>query len=311
MYAQERCQRGTHSFVSTPARRRWALLAAMTGCALALAAGGCATTRAFFGVRPEPKIAQEMYEQAVDDMESGLYPEALKAFADLKTKYPYTKYAALADLRSADTQFHRAKYVEAVDGYRSFLKFHPNHEEAPYAMYQIVESYYQQIPDDWFFLPPAAEKDQGNTKLAIAGFNDMLARFPEGEVADRARARRDECRARLADHELYVAHFYLEREVYPAAAGRAEVLLNTYANLGYDEEALWIAGRSRYEAGEMDRARVHLQSLRQRFPESSWAGDAAALLAKIPTEPGPQVPAVPSAPDTPDEADSSEQESGA
>ena len=92
-----------------------------------LATTSCASAR--FLVRAEPTNVNEMYEQAVEDMESGLYPEAIRAFADLKTKYPYTKFAALADLRTADTQFRRGKHVEAVDAYRNFLKFHPNHEQ--------------------------------------------------------------------------------------------------------------------------------------------------------------------------------------
>jgi outer membrane protein assembly factor BamD len=248
-----------------------------------LAAGlifvGCASAR--YLVRPAPTNAEEMYEQAVDDLESGLYPEAIKGFADLKTKYPYTKYAALADLRTADTQFERAKYAEAIDAYRNFLKFHPNHEEAPYAMLQIGEAYFEQIPEDWFFLPPAAEKDQGHTKLAIAAFKDMIGRFPEAEAAEQARARLGECRSKLADHELYVANFYLGRERYKAAAGRAEGLLDTYEGLGFDEEALWIAGMSRFQTGELDRAAEHLNELKTKFPNSSWAGDASDLLTKI------------------------------
>lgn len=236
-------------------------------------------------VRSEPTNAKELYEQSMDDMESGIYPEALRGFGELKTKYPYTKYAALADLRSADTQFHRGKYVEAVDAYRNFLKFHPKHEEGPYAMKQIGEAYYEQIPGDWFFLPPAAEKDQGHTKLAIAAYTDMIARFPDAEVTDEARERLKVCRTKLADHELYVANFYLDRDRHRASAGRAEVLLKSYPELGHDEEALWIAGFSRFHTGELERASLHLNELESRFPKGLWTADAHNLLTKIGSRP--------------------------
>lgn len=244
----------------------------------------CASAK--FLVRPAPTNAEEAYAQAMEDMENGLFPEAIKEFADLKTKYPYTKFAPLADLRTADTQFHRAKFIEAVDAYRGFLKFHPNHEEAAYAMLQIGEAYYEQIPDDWFFLPPASEKDQGNIRLAIAAFSDMVSRHPKSEPAKTARQRLAECRTKLADHELYVANFYLSRERYRAAAGRAEGLLKLYPELGHDEEALWIAGMSRFHTGEFDKASTHLKQLEATFPGGSWGGDAVDLLSQIETKSG-------------------------
>ena len=128
------------------------LLAQSSACA-------SSTTAATPEQTPAPDAessVESMYKQAQEDLADSLYPEALKGFGDVKTKFPYSKYAALADLRSADTQFQRAKFSEAIDGYRNFLKYHPNHAEGPYAMLQIGESYFEQIPDDWFFLPPSA-----------------------------------------------------------------------------------------------------------------------------------------------------------
>ena len=37
-------------------------------------------------------------------------------------------------------------------------------------MYRIGESYFEQIPSDWWFLPPSAEKDQASTRLAISAY---------------------------------------------------------------------------------------------------------------------------------------------
>jgi len=232
-------------------------------------------------VRAAPKNAKELYEQSMEDLDDGFYPEALKGFAELKTKYPYTKYAALADVRGADTHFQRGKHLEAVDAYRNFLKFHPNHDQAAYAMLQIGEAYYEQIPGDWFFLPPAAEKDQANTRLAISAYRDSLARFPKHDLTTKARGRLRECRTKLADHELYVANFYLGRDRFEAAAARAEGLLAAYPGLGHDEEALWIAGLSRFTTGEHDLARAHLSRLSKDFPKGGFNTDASTLLQQI------------------------------
>lgn len=229
-----------------------------------------------------------MYDVGMEDLNDGLYPEAISGFTDLKTKYPYSKYAALADLRIADTHFERGKFVEAIDAYRTFLKFHPNHSEAPYAMFRIGEANYEQIPTNWWFLPPGAEKDQGSTKLAITAYRDMLARYPDADAASDARKRLDECRRKLADHELYVARFYYDRDRYKAASGRAEFLLKNYSGLGLDSEALLLVARSKRALNDYDGARDAATKLKTEHPESGEASKAEALLDGLPPPAKPQ-----------------------
>jgi outer membrane protein assembly factor BamD len=246
----------------------------------------CATTTT--GAQaPAPGSPEAIYAQAMEDLDDGLYPEALRGFNDVKAKFPYSKFAALSDLRVADTHLERGKQLEAIDAYRNFLKFHPNHEESSYAMLKIGDSYYDQIPTDWWFLPPSAEKDQGNTKLAIAAYRDMIARYPNDKLAAESKQKLDECRRKLADHEMYVARFYFERDRYKAAAARAEGLLDTYAGLGLDEEALWIAGMSRFQTGEKDMARRALKKLVAEFPQGANRATAEEMLAQLGTPPAP------------------------
>jgi outer membrane protein assembly factor BamD len=226
-----------------------------------------------------------MYQQAMQDLDDGMYPEALKGFSDIKTRFPYSKFAALSDLRTADTHFARGKQLEAVDAYRSFIKYHPQHELAAYAMLRIGDAYYQQIPEDWWFLPPSTEKDQANTRLAISAYRDMLARFPDAPEAAEARTHLEDCRQKLAVHEMYVAKFYYKREKWLAAARRAEDLLKNYGGLGLDADALWLAADARRKEGNIGAARRHLERLAKDFPESSEADDAADLLRDLPPAP--------------------------
>ncbi len=244
---------------------------------LLLAPLSCATT----GGRAAVKTVDDMYAQAVTDLKDGLYPEALDAFETIKARFPYSKYAALSDLRIADVHFERQAYVEAVDAYRNFLKYHPTHSEAPYAMFRIADAYQQQIPGDFFFLPPSAEKDQAQTKLAISAFRDMLARYPTSEYAEKAQDKLNQCRKKLADHEMYVARFYFKREKWMASAVRAEGVLRDYNGLGLDPEALWIAGNSRYFTKELVEARVHLTKLETEFADSPEAGKAKSVLEEM------------------------------
>ena len=245
--------------------------ALVSGCAAASALG-----------RGAAKTPEEAYQRAVDDLADGLYPEAISGFADVKTKFPYSKLAALADLRTADTYYEQGKFLEAIDAYRQFMKLHPNHAEAPYAMWRIAESYREQIPEDWWFLPPASEKDQGNTRLAISAYRDMIDRYPTSEHAQKSRDKLAECRKKLAEHELYVAHFYWKRGKYPASAARAEGLVREYGGLGLDPEALLLAARARKLAGQLAEARADAEKLVTQFPQASEAAGAKDLLAELP-----------------------------
>src|SRR5262245_11860920 len=120
--------------------------------------------------------AKQNYEKGLKELKDENYPEALKYFTFLKQKFPFSKYAVLAELRVADTQFERGHYLEAIDQYKLFGRSHPTHEfvEDGYVGFKICESYYKQIPEDFFLLPPAFEKDQSATKDAVREIDAFL-----------------------------------------------------------------------------------------------------------------------------------------
>ena len=205
--------------------------------------GGCAA-----GVKTSPKDpAQNSYEHALRELDLGMFSEALAGFNEVKTKYPYSRFAALADLRVADTHFEQAKYIEAVDAYRNFLRFHPNHADADYAMLRIGECYYEKTPSDWWLLPPSEEKDQDATKQSLRSFREMIRMFPKSQHLAKAKAKVDLCLKKLADHEFYVARFYFKKHEYRATKMRLDYLLSNFSGLGLDQEALWMLAEIQQE----------------------------------------------------------------
>jgi len=68
--------------------------------------------------------AKQNYERGLAELKNENYPEALRYFTYVKQKFPFSKYAALAELAAADTEFGRGSYQEAIDGYKSFLRLH-------------------------------------------------------------------------------------------------------------------------------------------------------------------------------------------
>ena len=229
----------------------------------------------------DPKSVEYKYEAALIALEEGLFPEAIKGFSEVKSKHPYTAFARLADLRISDVYFEQGKYDDAIGSYRRFLKYNPGHPEVPYALYQIGQAYYERLPQDWWFLPPAREKDQARVHQAIEAFRTLVSRYPQNDIAKKAAEHISQCRKRLAEHEMYVADFYFQRERFKASAKRAEGILQNYAGLGLDAQALWITGQSRFEIGEFELASLALDRLIKEFPAADEVAPATKILEKI------------------------------
>jgi outer membrane protein assembly factor BamD len=128
-------------------------------------------------------------------------------------------------------------------------------------------------------MPPGAERDQTQVRQAIATYEDLLARYPSAEAAELARTHLDACRAKLAEHELYVARFYFGRQQWAGAVGRAETLLHQYGGLGLDAEALFMLGQARMAQGKIRQGRSALEQLVADHPDSRFARRVPKLLA--------------------------------
>lgn len=225
--------------------------------------------------------AQKNYDKGLKELENKDWIAASKYFGFIKSRFPYSKFAVLAELRLADAEFGAEQYLEGIDSYRLFIKFHPTHEMVAngYATFRIGEAYFKQLPDDFWLFPPTSEKDQSSTEDAANELKAFLDKYPDSPFRDRAKQILVLVGKRLADHEWYVAHYYWDRGKPMGTVLRLRRLLERYRGVGYDEEALWLLGRA-YDAVDMgDRARQAWQELVTKFPASTRAGEARAMLA--------------------------------
>jgi outer membrane protein assembly factor BamD len=201
--------------------------------------------------------AKQNYEKGLAELQDENFPEAQKYFQFVKQKYPFSKYAVLAELAIADTQFARGNYTEAIDSYKSFQRLHPTHEkvEDGYAAFKIGESYVKDMPEDVWILPPSYEKDQSAVVDAQRELEDFLKKFPTSPYADKARALRRGVLDRLVDHEVYVARFYLKGDHPKAAAMRLEGAIRRYPGSGREPELLFSLGETYLNMGDPLRAK--------------------------------------------------------
>lgn len=194
----------------------------------ALALAGCAGKKWRADAPPE-----ELYRLAQAAVEDRDFDDARKLLDQIRDQYPFSRYAADAELLGADASFDEKKYEEAAAAYRSFGELHPTHPKAPYAMYRRGLSYEE--------ITHPADRDQTATRDAVEAFQKLLYANPDSEYAPEARKQLTELRERLAAHELYVAKYYIRRKQTAAALQRLQRLVQDYPEAPQRDEALRLA----------------------------------------------------------------------
>ncbi|MEM6958939.1 MAG: outer membrane protein assembly factor BamD, partial [Myxococcota bacterium] len=161
---------------------------------LALATIGCApiATTGGRGVAYS-EDAQQAYENALEAFRRDNCLDAEPAFRRVRREFPYSRFAALAELRVADCKFKGGQYAEAITAYRQFIRFRPSHSQIEYARFRVAESHYKQIPTEWFFSPPTHERDRQATEDALRQLRRYLLDYPDSERIAEAREMMQRC----------------------------------------------------------------------------------------------------------------------
>lgn len=249
------------------------LVAVILGSVLSACAGTQKT-----GVYTED--ARLAYEKAMEAFDNDDCITAEPLFRDIRANYPYTRYAALSELREADCLSIQDKHAEAIEIYERFARVRASHEDVPYARFKAAESQYSQIPTEWFLSPPAQERDMRAARDALKDLRRFLLDFPYDEHAEKAAKMENRTLQLLAQHELYVAGFYLHRDHPEAAIHRIQGMLQAYEGSGYEPQALLLMGRTQLLMKNREAAHTTFRELIARYPSSGSAVQAERFLAE-------------------------------
>jgi outer membrane protein assembly factor BamD len=249
---------------------------------LALGLAACGGSRvSVAGDVKYAKSAEENFKGGEEELRHGNYAEATKLFEHVRTKFPFSRYAALSELRLADVKFDQGRWTEAADAYKEFVKLHPTHENVDDAAFRVGQAYWNDGPSTFALFPPSYEKDQQQIRDAEAALSSFVEKYPGSKHAEEAKTLLARARARLADHEWYVAEFYAKRDLWAGAAGRLETLVKRYPGSSREPDALLKLAQVYEKMDERYRAQQALQQLIVKHPQSPRRAEAERLLAKL------------------------------
>jgi len=189
------------------------------------------------------------------------YEEAIKRYQEVKNKFPYSKYATMAELAIADSYFKQETYPEAQVAYQSFKDLHPKHPQIDYVTFRLALSFFNQLPN-------TIDRDLTLAQSTILYFDEVINQYPNSQYLKEAKEKKEATIKMLASKEDYIAEFYFIRGKYDSDLTRYEGLLKKYSGFGFDAKALSRAAVAAAKVGEPDKSRRYLAELSKKFPGS-------------------------------------------
>jgi outer membrane protein assembly factor BamD len=228
--------------------------------------------------------AQALYERAGKSLRSGNYPRAIELLESLTGRFPFSDYTRQAQIDLIYLYYKSNEPESAIDAADQFMRENPAHARVDYALYikGLLHFERHRGPLERMLRVDLARRPSDDLKAALADFAQLVQRFPDSPYAADAEQRMVYLRNRLAEHENYVAEFYLERGAWVAAAQRAKHTLATYEGAPATRKSLQILIQS-YRALELDK----LADDAERVLEASFS-DRRRGLAKFEEAPPPE-----------------------
>jgi len=213
---------------------------------------------------------ERIYSTARDELESKNYQKAVGYYEKLESRYPYGRYAQMAQIESAYAYWKDNENAQALAACDRFIKMHPDHPNVDYAYYLKGRINFN---DDmgitgYLSVKDMTERDPRAAQDAFDAFRELVTRFPQSRYAPDAIARMRYLVDALASAEVNVAEYYLRRGAYVAAVNRAQYALTNYPRAPAIERALTVLVKA-YDQMELDELRDDAnRTLAANFPNS-------------------------------------------
>lgn len=215
--------------------------------------------------------ASDLYERGNKSMQSGNFANAIRYFEGLEARFPFSNETKQAQLDLIYCYYKDRQIEATVDAATTFERENPTHPRVDYALYMRGLAYFSG-EHSWYhrlFNVDLAKRPPKNVQESFSVFSQLVQRFPQSAYAADARQRMVFLRNRLADYELQVARYYLDRGAWLAAANRAKFVVEQYDGAPAASEALGIMVQCYDRLGMKDLAEDSRRVLAASYPEGT------------------------------------------
>ncbi len=184
--------------------------------------------------------AKELYEEAQSAIDSAEFQTAVKHLESLEARFPFDPYAKQAQLDIAYAYYKFDELDQATSAVERFARLHPRDPHMDYVYYLkglINFNRGQGLLDAWFPREPSRH-DPAVLEQAFNDFATLVRRFPNSTYAGDANQRMIYLRNQLAEKEILIARFYIERKSWLSSAKRAKAVIERFPNTIWTKEAL-------------------------------------------------------------------------
>lgn len=213
---------------------------------------------------PEP----ELYDKGIKAVQSERFADAIDSFEKLETYYPFGRHSEQAQLELIYSYYRSGSSSPGLAAADRFLRLYPDHENIDYVYYLrgLINFEADKGIFDRFAPTDSSKRDPGAARDSFADFSTLLGQFPNSEYSPDARKRMLFLKNQLAQYEIHVANYYIQRGAWIAAANRGRYVVENYQQTPSVPAALWIMVQAYNELGLTDAAGNAQEVLNANFP---------------------------------------------
>ena len=155
----------------------------------------------------------KLYREAHGAMLDGHHLLATEYYEKLQLRYPYGIYAQQSLLDMTYSYYQTDNKFEALESISRFIKLYPVHDQAAYAYYMkglvnfdLNSGFFTRLFDQ-----DVTEREVDSVRSSYDDFELLVKLYPDSKYTEDSRKRMVFLRNELAQHEVYVARYYITR----------------------------------------------------------------------------------------------------
>ena len=223
----------------------------------------------------ERLVEKELYDQAQTRLKNGSFSTAILSLEALESRFPFGRYAEQAQAELIYAYYMNSQFEASQSAAERFINLHPRHSHTGYAFYMKGLAAFTDDSGLFsrYFQSDLAKREVVMAQTSFGELSEFISRYPESKYVPHAKQRMIYLRNLLAEHEIYVADFYMKRGAYLAAIGRAKYVIENLPNTPQTPFALSILIEA-YEILEYEELRkTSLEVLNANYPNFDFQGN--------------------------------------